>query len=184
MENGVREPSNVTQNHNSIFIGVLVALLLGLPSCNMVEAVFSDARLVDMVAAQNLASGELGCWLEIEFKSLPSGVDPTDVRVRFESIALVEPADFDWSFISQHDVVTNGGRFGSGYRDNEQTSPASAPPLGETVRVRFPLRALSVIENAPRPIWLEAHLYWGDREQSSRKRTLDHVYESKPGSFF
>ncbi len=95
----------------------------------MVEAVFSDARLVDMVAAQNLASGELGCWLEIEFKSLPSGVDPTDVRVRFESIALVEPADFDWSFISQHDVVTNGGRFGSGYRDNEQTSPASAPPL-------------------------------------------------------
>jgi len=174
----------MTQSRNSVVLGVLAMCLLGLPGCNMVEAVFSDARLVDMVAGQHVASGELGCWLEIEFKSLPAGVDPTDVRVRFESIALVEPADFDWRYISQHDVVSKGGSFGSGYRPNGRTSPDSAPPLGETVRVRFPLRARSKIDNAPSPIWLEAHLYWGDREQSSRKRTLDHVYESKSGSFF
>jgi hypothetical protein len=174
----------VTPNRNSIVIGALAALLLGLPGCNLVEAVFSDAQLVDMVAGQHVANGELGCWLEIEFKSLPAGVNPTDVRVRFESIALVEPADFDWHFISQHDVVSRGTGFGSGYSANERTRPGSPPPLGETVRVRFPLRAQNKIENAPRPIWLEAHLYWGDRKQSSRKRTLDHVYESKPGSFF
>ncbi len=150
----------------------LAAATLAAIACNP----FADARLTDMTPGGNVGTGELECWLGIEFEQLPEGVDPTDVTVRFESVALHEPAEFDWSYIAQHDRIPNGGEFGAGYRDFAASSPGEAPPLGTEFRVKFPLRAKRQIEDAPDPLYLHASLYWGGKKQASLKRTIEHVY--------
>lgn len=170
--------------------GALIPCLLGLcalalAGCNVIEAVLGQhAKLTEMVAGGNLGTGELECWLTLEFASYPEGVDPRDVRVRFSSIALAQPAEFDWSFIADHDRKAAGTAFGSGYRSADDTNPSEPPPLGEPLKVKFPLSAKRVIENAPRTIWLKAELYWGDDRQDSLKRTLEHVYVSEPNGLF
>ena len=144
----------------------------------------SDAKLSNMIPGGNVATGRLDCWLTFEFESPPSGVDPRDVRVRFSSVALVEPAEFDWAYIASHDYLAKSeGAFGSGNTQAQHTTPDGAPPVGEAIKARFPLRAKQEIENAPSPLWLEAELWWGGKKQDSLKRTLEHVYESSPGSF-
>jgi hypothetical protein len=107
-----------------------------------------------------------------------------DIRIRFESIALEEPAEFDWAYIASRDVVAAGSDFGSGHRAADETQPGAKPPLGKPTKVRLPLRAKRKIEDAPSTLWLEAKLYWGGKEQDSERRTIEHVYSSSPDGFF
>jgi hypothetical protein len=159
--------------------------LLLLSACNWIDASMGrGASISAMAPGDNVSTGELDCWLTIDFDSVPKGVDPRDVRVRFSSIALLEPAEYDWSYIASHDVVPNGGGFGSGYRAATNTQPDTAPPLGEPVKARFPLKARRKIENAPSTIWLEAELYWGGRKQDTLRRTIEHVYSRTPNAGF
>ena len=148
----------------------LAALLLGLTACGG-----GGAELTNMVPGGNLATGQLECWLTLEFKEIPSGGDPRDVRVVFRSDALREPTEFDWSWIAERDVVARGMRGGN--QSNEATRADAAPPLGEPLKVKFPLRAKRRLERAiGSSIWLEAELHWGGRQQDSIERTLDHMY--------
>ena len=62
------------------------------------------------------------------------------------------------------------------YREAEMTSPSRPPPLGEPVKIRFPLHAKQVIEDAPQVLYLEADLYWGGVKQDSRRAKIEHVY--------
>ena len=51
------------------------------------------------------------------------------------------------------------------------------------IKVRFPLQARDVIENAPETLWLEAELYWGGDEQDTEKDVIDHAYSRTKGGF-
>ena len=65
--------------------------------CNLIDITLGrHASLTRMVPGGNVASGELACWLTLEFSRYPKHADLRDVKVRFESIALAEPAEFDW----------------------------------------------------------------------------------------
>ena len=160
----------------TIRLACVVALAGTLAGCNLIETAFSNASLRGMVPGGNVATGQLDCWLVLEFESTPEGIDPKDVRVRFESMALLEPAEFDWAYIASHDRLAQGQRFGSGHKNNEATTPNTDPPLGSPMKVRFPLRARQRIDDMPTPLWLEAQLYWGGVKQSTERRTIEHVY--------
>lgn len=159
--------------------------LLAFAGCNFIDAVRGrHAKISNMVPGGNIANNQLDCWLTLEFDRYPDGADLRDVRVRFESVALEEPAEFDWVYIASRDVVAAGTDFGSGHRKAEETQPGEDPPLGKPTMVRLPLRAKKKIENAPSPLWLEVELYWGGKKQDTERRTLEHVYASSPGGFF
>jgi hypothetical protein len=158
---------------------------LAVAGCNVIDAVRGrHARITKMVPGGNIGNGQLDCWITLEFDRYPDGADLRDVRVRFDSIALQEPAEFDWAYIASRDVAAKGGDFGGGYRKADETRPGEKPPLGKPTKVRLPLRAKPKIENAPSTLWLEAELYWGGKKQDSERRTLEHVYASTPNGFF
>lgn len=158
--------------------------LISLPSCNVIDAAIGrHARVDEMVPGTNVASGELGCWLTIVVRDLPEDLDPTGMRVRFSSVALERPAEFDWAFIADHDVTAKGAKFGSGYTPNSDTSPEAAPPIGQPIKARFPLRAKEMIEEAPNPLFLHVELLWDDRSQHSAKSTIEHVYAHTKDGF-
>lgn len=136
---------------------------------------FAAAELTEMTPRGDIESGELECWLTMEFARLPGDGDPTDVRVRFDSVALERPAEFGWDFIAVRDVVSRGSAAGSGYGPNPETRPEAPPPLGDPIVVRFPLEARRVIEDAPDTLVLHATLYWGGRERSSLARPIERV---------
>ncbi len=79
---------------------ILAATFCGLAGCGPVASLFNDARITAITPGQSINGGDLDCWLTLEFDEVPSGIDPQDIKVRFESIALVEPSEFDWSYIA------------------------------------------------------------------------------------
>lgn len=160
-----------------LLAGVVTSLLLLSGGCNFIDlALGRHATLTHMSPGRNLGGGELECWLTLEFTRYPKDADLRDVKVRFESIALAEPAEFDWAYIARNDKIARGQRFGTGYREAEMTSPEKPPPLGEPTKVRFPLRAKLVIDKAPAVLYLEADLYWGGVKQDSLRAAIEHVY--------
>ena len=78
------------------------------------------------------------------------------------------------------DKLTPDEGFGAGLHEAETTRAGSAPPLGRPTRVRFPLRARPVIEDAPATLYLEAELRWGGEKQDALRHTLEHIYASEP----
>ncbi len=106
-------------------------LLLALASgCDPVF--WRDARITNFVPGGNVATGQLDCWLTLEFIEPPD--DPLDVLVRFDSAAMSRPMGFDWSFIAGRDVRTKEGA--RQYSANRFTSWPDASELGLT-RNRF-----------------------------------------------
>lgn len=182
-------PDTATRRNGSPFpllLGLtLASALAAFPACNLIDiALGRHAKLSEMVPGGNVGTGELECWLTLQFDRYPDGVNLQDVRVRFDSLALQAPQEFDWRYIAEHDQVPRGTKFGSGYRENERTEPRKDPPLGAPFKVRFPLRAKRRIENAPSTIWLTAELYWGGEKQHSSRRSLEHVYSRTSDGFF
>lgn len=151
-------------------------------ACNLIDSNLArQAELSHMVPGSAEADSDaLLCWLTLEFKHYPPDADLRDVRVRFESMALAEPAEFDWEYIAAHDKLTRRDGYGSGLHEAEVTSPLGRPPLGRPTKVHFPLRAKPVIDNAPATLYLEAELYWGGRKQDSMRQTIEHVYTMAP----
>jgi hypothetical protein len=135
----------------------------------------SDAKIERMASGGNILSGELESWLVLEFQSYPSGVDPRDVVVRFHSEALEGTEEFDWAYIAARDVIS-GEQFGSGNRPNHATTADEAPPLGEPVKVKFPLSAKRELMSNGGGIWLHADLYWGGTRQDSAKQNISRLY--------
>ena len=169
-------------------VGVaLASIVSGAVACNVIDAALGrHAHLSNMVPGQGINGGDLQCWLTMEFDRLPEGIDHRDVVVRFHSVALEHPVEFDWDYIAPRDFVVPEGSqaFGSGHRANTASTPSSAPPVGMPMKAKFILPAKPVIENAPDTIYLYAELYWGGDKMDTAQRTIEHVYESAPGSFF
>ena len=170
--------------HAIAIVAALSLFSLFFAGCNVIDIVRGKhASVSKMVPGGDVATGELDCWVTLEFERYPSTADLTDVKLRFESVALVEPAEYDWQYIASRDVVAAGERFGSGHRDAEHTKPGEKPPLMQPTKVRLPLRAKRVIENMPSPLVLDVTLYWGGEKQDSARRTIEHVYARSPGGF-
>jgi hypothetical protein len=164
----------------------LVALCAGLAGCNFIDIVLGKHASLDKMVPGDSVGGDFNCWLTMEFDRYPEGVDPTDVHVRFTSVALEQEAVFDWDYIAEHDYLARsaGAKFGSGNVVAEDTSAGAPPPLAEAIKVRFPLEARSVIEDMPSTLYLQAELYWGGKKQDSVRRTIEHVYAREPGRPF
>ncbi len=158
----------------SVVLSLFVLLLLAAAGCSY----FKSAVISEMVPGANPTRDKLECWLTIEFKKLPSGINPRDVKVRFTSIALDEPAEFDWDYIASHDVIAQGMM--KGYKDNPDSQPGSDPPLGIPLKVNYPFKAKEVIElKQGEVIKLKAELYWGGKLVDSDETTIEHVYGRK-----
>jgi hypothetical protein len=184
MEPRARASKSRPQATHSIVGVLLAATLLPAAGCNVIDiARGRNARIVARVPGGDVATGEMDCWLTIQFDRPPSGVDLRDVKVRFDSLALQGPEEFDWSYIARNDVISQGSAFGSGYRPAAHTQPSGDPPLGEELKVRFPLRAKRRIEDAP-TLRLEAELIWGGKSQDSEKRLIEHVYSRNESGVF
>jgi hypothetical protein len=138
----------------------------------------ADATIDNMIPGGNIGSGELECWLVLEFDSYPDGADLRDISVRFHSNALTDTPEFDWAYIAERDVIS-GKRFGDGHSPNQATSAASEPPLGQPMKVKFPLYAKPELETSTNEIWLHADLYWDGVKQDSMKRDIQRLYGSK-----
>ncbi len=145
--------------------------------CNKIDlSMGRHASLSRMAAGGSPNSGEIECWLTLEFKHYPKDAELLDVKVRFESIALAAPAEFDWSFIAANDKLAEAGILAPNLHEAEVTDTSRPPPLGQPTMVRFPLRAKQVIENAPATLYLEAELYWGGVKQHAIRRPIEHMY--------
>jgi len=161
----------------------LAAVTSAALGCGPVAAIFNDARITAITPGQSINGGDLDCWLTLEFDEVPSGVDPQDIRVRFESIALVEPSEFDWAYIAEHDVVSAGDHFGAGYNDNDATTANAPPPAGMPIKAKFKLHPKEKLENKPDTLSLPATVYWGGKAEDTTKRAIEHVYANTPGGF-
>ena len=160
-----------------------LGLAASLAACNLIDTNLArHAELSHMVPSSSHEAGALECWVTLEFKRYPKGGDLRDVVVRFESMALAEPAEFDWEYIATRDKLTRRNGFGV-LHEAEMTSPVSRPPLGQPTMVRFPLQARAVIDDAPATLYLEAELYWGGEKQDTLRRTIEHVYSTEPEAF-
>ena len=151
----------------------LAAALVGAAGCGL----FRDAEISSMAPGEALMSGQLECWLEIEFTGDPGGSDRRDVVVEFDSLVMPAPQRFDWAFIAGADKVRRGEW--KGYKENEATSPDADPPLDVPIRVRFALASYERMQlQAGDELELTATLYWGGK-QHSVSRGLGHVYHAE-----
>ena len=165
----------------------LLALLSGAVACNVVDAALGrHAHLQEMVPGQSVNGGDLHCWLTMEFDRLPEGIDHRDVVVRFESVALKRPVEFDWQYIASHDLLVPQGNqaFGSGHRRNEASTPSEPPPIGTPFKIKFKLPAKTKVDKVSGALVLSAQLIWDGEEQDSLQRTIEHVYARSEGGFF
>lgn len=156
---------------SSALRGLALAGLLGaLPGCGL----FSDAKLSDMVPGGNIHTGQLECWLTIEFTGETAG-DPRDVVVEFDGIVLPQSQRFDWEFIATRDRIPLGMM--KGFAPNKQTEPDGVPPRNVPIKVKYPLQALQMVDLSPgQALKLRATLYWGGEKQGSVTRSVEHVY--------
>jgi len=134
------------------------------------------AKIDDMVAGANIGTGELECWLELEFGEAPEGIDPKNVRVVFSGEAVDQAAEFDWTYIAERDVIPSE-KFGGGHSPNASTSANEPPPAGQKLKVKFPLQARRQLYTADASIWVEADLYWGGEHQDSSKRDVSRLWQ-------
>jgi hypothetical protein len=135
-----------------------------------------QVEITKMVPGLNGGMSGLECWLALEFNSLPSG-DARDLAVVFEGEAIRGGQQrFDWDYIASRDMTASGQRVPNG-----ATNPQSAPPVGQAIKVNFPLRANSVVEESSYSMPLVATVYWGGVKQDSSEKTVGHAYSYESG---
>ncbi|MBI4028337.1 MAG: hypothetical protein HY360_25355 [Verrucomicrobia bacterium] len=138
-----------------------------------------NAKLPNM-AVGGLVGGNPRCWLTFDFRRIPEGIDPREVRVVFSSDALVtNPKTFEWGFIAGNAQVPKSS--GVGRVPAEGISAGQTPKLNYPFDVSFPLDLKPRLQaGGPLPaIWLEAQLFWGGRKQDTARTSLGHLYEAE-----
>lgn len=151
---------------------LIILTLFSAPGCGLLGG---DAKLSEMMPGMSDMMDKLECWLTIEFKKYPDGINLRDVKVVFSSIALFADESFNWQYIAANDQIAQG--LGKGYRPNEESQPDQDPPLKIKIKVNYPLRARPRLEDLDEAIVLKAELFWGGKSQGSLSRTIEHVYE-------
>lgn len=163
----------MSRSRRALIPASILALTLPALSCGLLGG--CDAGLSGMVPGTSDRMDKLECWLTIEFKKYPEGINRRDVRVAFSSIALFRDQSFDWPFIAANDRIAQG--MGKGYRPNEETRPDLDPPLKTKIKVNYPLRARPTIDlEATDTITLHADLYWGGKKMDSISKPIEHTY--------
>ena len=155
-----------------LILCLIMLTLLSAAGCSLLGG---HAKLSEMMPGMSGQMDKLECWLTIEFKKYPDGINLRDVMVVFSSIALFADQSFDWQYIAANDQIAQG--LGKGYRPNEESLPDQDPPLKIKIKVNYPLRARPRLEDLDETITLTAELFWGGKSQGSLSRTIEHVYE-------
>ena len=114
------------------------------------------------------------CWLEVAFGELDPRLDPRDVEIRLESVALVEPVVYDWDFIAARDTTERA----IVAPENRATHPADPPAPGTRTNIRVRAEVLPGIASRE-VVYLYARLSWGGVEQDSDRRSLAHVFAAE-----
>jgi len=132
---------------------------------------------IKMMIPGGLSTGNFNCWVTLEFKNYPQGIDLKDVKMVFSSIALVkETTTFDWKFIAENAAVPK--QTGVGRVRAENTSPDKDPPLNYPIDINFPLDPKPIIESGESP-WLKAELMWGGKRQDESSASVRFLYNAK-----
>ncbi len=119
------------------------------------------------------------CWVTMEFKKIPPGVDPTDIKIVFTSKTLVSsPVTFDWNFIAANAQVGTGD-----WKPRvkaEGFSPGEPPKLNLPVDVYFPMTYQDKVNLGSNLEFLsvQAELYWGGKKQDTANATIEHFYKT------
>src|SRR3990172_8348486 len=59
-----------------------------------------NAKMSSM-APGGILTGQYNCWLTLDFRKYPEGINPKDVRIVFSSVTLEKGTEtFDWDFIA------------------------------------------------------------------------------------
>ncbi|MBU8870191.1 MAG: hypothetical protein KOO60_04860 [Gemmatimonadales bacterium] len=152
---------------------LLPLLLPALTGCHLPG--LGPASLSDMVPGMSKRMDKLECWVTIEFKKIPDGIDPKDVKLVFSSMALESDETFDWAYIAANDGIAQG--MGKGYAPNEASDPNQPPPLKVKCKAKYPLRAKPRLDLAlDQRLGLQVDLYWGGKKCDSMNQTIEHVY--------
>ena len=141
-----------------------------------------EASLSDMRPMLN--SDGLMCWLTVNFKKVPKGADPKDVKVVFNSLVLFKDEEFTWDHLAENDYLEKTEKDWLGehvkYVLDDSTTAADDPPL-RPVQFKFQLPSKdSVKATRTNEVVLEATLYWGGRKMDSSTRGLFLAYQSSP----
>jgi hypothetical protein len=133
-----------------------------------------NAKITAMTPG-GLTTGNFHCWVTLEFKKYPEGIDRRDVRVVFSSIALEQgTTSFDWNFIAENAAVPK--KVGVGRERAQNTSPDSAPQLNYPIDINFPLVPKLRIQSEESP-WLKAELLWGGKKQDESTASVRFLYK-------
>ncbi len=120
------------------------------------------------------ATGRFSCWVTLDFRKLPPGVDARDVRVVFISSCMPQPKSFDWTFIAANAQVKKSK--GVGREKAQHVSPTSNPPLNYPIDILFPLEARPTVQDSETDFLLNVELHWGGKSQDTDYASIRHFY--------
>jgi len=135
-----------------------------------------NAKISSMMPT-GFATGRFSCWLTIDFKKIPPGINKRDVKVVFSSTCMPNPLTFDWSSIAAKAQVKKAK--GKGREKATEVSPDSDPPLNYPFDVKFPLEAKQALMESETDFILNAELYWGGELQDSDYASIRHFYKRR-----
>jgi len=153
-------------------VGVVVLGLL-MAGCGSRNATISD------MMPTGLVSGKFGCWVTLEFKQIPEGIDARDVKVTFSSPCMPAPQSFDWAFIASHALVKKAS--GVGRERATKVSPNADPVLNYPIDLSFPLEAKDAVQDiSASDFILDVELDWGGQKQDTDYASIRHLYSRQP----
>ncbi len=170
---------NLSSPHSLVALAISLCQIL---ACSALEPQdIPPAQLLSMIPPPPPVEGQPNCKLTLEFNDVPPQIDPKDVRVRFYSVAMRQPAEFDWSFIAANHTLPR-----SSLPVPRRGDRAASPPLGHAMRVEFPLAMRNDLAGVTGPVWLQAELYWGGEIQDSARMALGPIFagalSERPGA--
>lgn len=117
------------------------------------------------------------CWVDLEFKAPPQGINLLDVKVVFSGPLLVRGSvEYGWGFIGAN--AQRPRKAGTGWEKAMDISPYAAPPLNTSFSVNFPVPVKNeTLSDAD--FLVTATLYWGGIKQSSRDGSFRYQYHAK-----
>ena len=122
-------------------------------------------------------TGDARCWIDLEFKNPPKGINPMDVRVTFAGPLLPGGSiEYGWNYIGSN--AQRPKKAGIGWDKATDVSALAAPPLNARFSVNFPVPIVNETRTDA-DFDIVATLYWGGAKQSSRIGCFRYQYRTK-----
>ncbi len=130
-----------------------------------------------------MEGSSLLCWLTLTFKAPPKEGDARDVRVIFTSIALEEPVQFDWDYLTANDYLVKTEKTWLGDQDRfviDNSTTSALEPGNQKLKVKFLMDSKKTVSSAGyTDMTLKADVYWAGKRQDSSTRGLFLAYQKQ-----